>query len=84
MAGKGAKIRIDRSPHTRVLRDKKIERKIIQLSKDHPENEYEVAEVTVKDKRNIDRKLINIKRIKGRRPHRTKEQQKERKERNIK
>jgi len=71
------KQRVDKTPRTRDHRDKKIERKLNQLSKDHPENEYEVKEVTVTDKKkNKDYKLIQIKRIKGRRPHKTKEQQK--------
>jgi len=63
--------RSDRTPETIKRRDKRIERKLVQLTKDNPENTYEVQEVTVKN-RNNEHKLIQIKRMAGRRPHKIK------------
>jgi hypothetical protein len=66
------KERKDKSPKTKERRDKRIEKKLIQLSKDHPENSYEVREIT--DKK--DHIIIQIKRTKGRRPHKIKNKDK--------
>jgi len=63
--------RADRTPEALRRRDKRIERKLIQLSKDHPQNTYEVKEITVVNK-NKTHKLIHIKRTSGRRPHKVK------------
>ena len=60
--------RADKSPETERRRDKRIERKLIQLGKDHPENTYEIQETT--NKKNC--KIIQIKRIAGIRPHKVK------------
>ena len=63
--------RRDKTPETLHRRDKKIQRKLDQLSKDHPENTYEIME-HVNVNRNKEYKIIQIKRTSGRRHHKIK------------
>lgn len=65
----------NKTPETIAIRDKNMERKLRQLSKDHPENKYEIKDKTITTK-GKDYKLIQIKRVSGRRPHKIKDKNK--------
>jgi hypothetical protein len=62
----------NKTPETIAKRDKALERKLRQLTRDHPENKYEIKEAT-NDK---GYKLQQIKRVSGRRPHKIKDKNK--------
>lgn len=65
----------NKTPETIAKRDKALERKLRQLTRDHPENKYEIKDKTVTTK-GKDYKLIQIKRVSGRRPHKIKDKSK--------
>jgi len=67
------KARTDRSPRTIARRDKRMEKKLEQLSKDHPDNTYEIKEFENFSKnKQSSYKILQIKRTSGRRPHKIK------------
>ena len=67
-------VRTDRSPKTIARRDKRMEMKLAQLNKKHPENTYEIKEFeNFAKNRQTSYKILQIKRTSGRRPHKIKD-----------
>ena len=63
----------DRSPKTINRRDKRIDEKLLDLSKNNPDNTYEIKEFENFSKnRQSSFKIIQIKRTSGRKPHKIK------------
>ena len=74
-------IKRDKSPETINRRNKRMERKVDELNKKHPDNTYEIKEFENFSKnKQTSYKILQIKRTSGRRPHKIKDPTKPKRE----